>query len=80
METKTKEAHLLIQGLKQQVPADLLASAKGSSAMPVLERLRKRLEDALGLAEAPARWTVQCWALALCIITEAGVKVEDFSA
>ena len=42
---KTKEVHLLIQALKQRVPEDLLAMPKGASPMPILERLRKRLED-----------------------------------
>jgi len=74
---KTKEAHLLIQGLNHQVPSDLLAIPKGSSPVPALERLRKRLEDNLGLADAPARWTVQCWALALSVVTEANLKVDE---
>ena len=74
---RTKEAHLLILSLKQQVPTDLLAMPKGASPMPILERLRQRLQDRLSTAETHARWTVQCWAVALRVVTEADLQPEE---
>jgi hypothetical protein len=68
---KRTDANLLILALKQQVPADLLAIPKGSPPTPTLVRLQTRLQDNFGTAEAPARWTVRCWAMALRVVTDA---------
>jgi len=73
---KTKEAHLLIQALKQQVPDDLAGTAPGKVALPVLARLRQRLEDSLGMANSAARWAVNAWALALGCVTEDDLQHE----
>ena len=67
---KTKEAHLLIQSLQQQVPADLIGMPPGSSPLPTLRRLQKRLEDALGLAPSAAHWAVNAWGQALGIVAD----------
>ena len=67
---KIKEAHLLIQALQQQVPADLIGMPRGSSPLPTLRRLQKRLEDALGLAPSAAHWAVNAWGQALGIVAD----------
>jgi formylglycine-generating enzyme required for sulfatase activity len=67
---KTKEAHLLIQALKQQVPMDLIGMHPGTAPLPTLQRLQQRLQDSVGLAELTAGWAVNAWALALGIITK----------
>jgi hypothetical protein len=66
----TKGAHLLIQALKLQIPSDLLGVAAGPSARLALQRMKKRLEDSLGLAEKSAEWAVATWAFALRIVTD----------
>lgn len=73
---KTKEANRLIQALKQQVPAELLAMPKGASPVAALERMRKRLEDN-GMTEAAARWAVKCWAIALGVLADTGPEVAN---
>jgi len=62
---KTKEAHLLIQALKRQVPTDLIGMPPGTAPLPTLRWLRQRLEDSFGMAESAARWAVNSWALAV---------------
>jgi peptidyl-prolyl cis-trans isomerase B (cyclophilin B) len=65
---KTKEAHLLIQALKQQVPGDLIASTPGMALSVLVGRLGVSLEENLGLAAPASRWAVESWAFALGII------------
>jgi hypothetical protein len=62
-----REIFALISAQKNRVADDLL---KASSNMPysiILGRLKKRLEDDLGLASDVAQWAVESWALALNI-------------
>ena len=74
---KTKEAHLLIQALKQQVAADLMGIPKDSFPLPELGRLTKRLEDSLGLAHKPACWAVETWALAIGVPCQTDLQREN---
>ena len=65
MPANRREVNVLINGLRERVPADLLNS---STAVPVellIGRLTKRLQDNQGLTEEMARWAVESWALAL---------------
>ena len=73
---KTKEAHLLIQALKRQVPTDLIGMPPGTAPLPTLRRLRQRLEDSFGMAESAARWAVNSWALAVGSVTADDLQSE----
>jgi hypothetical protein len=61
------EINLLMDAVRERVPADLLAASTGVSATMMLTRLRTRMQDELGLSEAAARWAVYSWAFALGI-------------
>ena len=65
-----REIFVLISALKNRVAEDLLKAPAGIPQSMVLVRLIKRLEDELGLAEIAAKWAVESWALALCVIDQ----------
>jgi len=75
---RTKEAHLLIQSLKQQVPADMIAMSPGTATapLPTLQHFQQRLEDSIGMAESAAHWAVTCWAFALGIAAEDDFQLD----
>jgi len=61
----SRETFVLVNAVRQQVPADLLSPRH--SLPPDLFRgfLVKRLQDELAFSEEAARWAVETWALAL---------------
>ncbi len=64
-----REIHVLLGALRERVPAELAAPAMRRGAAAAIGRLTKRLEENLALAEVPARWAVESWALALGVVT-----------
>jgi hypothetical protein len=64
-----REIHVLLGALRERVPAELAAPAMRRGAAAAIGRLTKRLEENLALAEEPARWAVESWALALGVVT-----------
>jgi formylglycine-generating enzyme required for sulfatase activity len=65
-----REIFVLISALKNRVADDLLKAPAGVPQVSLFARLIKRLEDELGLAETAAKWAVESWALALCVIDQ----------
>ena len=59
-----QEIFVLVSALKEGVATELLNSRKIPHEV-IQERLTRKLQDHLGLAEEPARWAVDSWALAL---------------
>jgi hypothetical protein len=64
-----REVHVLLGALRERVPAELAPPAMRRGAIAAIGRLTKRLEQNLALAEEPARWAVESWALALGVVT-----------
>jgi hypothetical protein len=64
-----REVHVLVGALKERIPAELASLALQKRAAASVGRLARRLEDNLALAEEPARWAVESWALALGVAT-----------
>lgn len=65
-----REIFVLISALKNRVAEDLLKAPAGIPQSMVLARLNKRLEDELAMTAEAARWAVESWALALCVIDQ----------
>lgn len=59
------EIFVLVQAVRQKVPADLLAPRHSLPFALMKGFLVKRLEDELGLSDEAAHWAVESWALAL---------------
>ena len=60
-----REIFVLVHALRQQIPADLLATRQ-SLPLPVLTGiLARRLEDELSFSEHASHWAVESWAEAL---------------
>ncbi len=60
-----REIFVLVNAQRQNVPAELLAAPAWMPRSAVWERLSRRLQDKLALAEDAADWAVQTWADAL---------------
>src|SRR5262245_35056622 len=60
-----REIHVLVDAIKERVPAELRNAQRGMPIEVHLGRLGKRLQDNLGLADDAASWAVESWALAL---------------
>jgi hypothetical protein len=73
-----REINVLVNAVEERVPLDLLAGAGSMPTGLLLTRLEKRLEDDTGLTAEAARWSVESWALALGIATDA--EIEERSA
>ncbi|MGB7788478.1 HEAT repeat domain-containing protein [Methanoregula sp.] len=61
----TREIFVLVNAVRQQVPADLL-SPRHSLPFPLFKGfLAKRLQDELGFSDNAAQWAVETWSVAL---------------
>jgi hypothetical protein len=60
-----REVHVLVGALRERIPEEVAAAKSPRGAIAAIGRLTKRLEDNLALAEMPARWAVESWAVAL---------------
>src|SRR5919108_737188 len=68
---RRREIFVLVHALRERVPAELLAPARGVPAEITHARLAQRLCDDLGLAPDAARWGVETWAHALAAVPAA---------
>ena len=69
-----REISVLVTAVEEHAVSDMLAASAGSLPRKVLlARLAQRLCDNLALSEAAALWSIQSWALALGIISEAEI-------
>jgi hypothetical protein len=59
----TRECNLLLVGLREGISTDLLEISPGGTV--ATGRLIRRLVDNVGLAEPHAKWSVECWVVAL---------------
>ncbi|MUG96830.1 DUF4101 domain-containing protein [Scytonema sp. UIC 10036] len=64
-----REIAVLVDAVKQRVPADIMSSQNTMPREVLLSRLTRRLQDNLALTEEAAKWAVESWALALGVIT-----------
>ena len=73
-----QEISLLINAQKEKVPSELLNSQNNSLPVSLtISRLSKRLEDNLAIKPEAAKWSVESWALALNLITEAEPLIDE---
>lgn len=74
-----REIFVLVNAVRQQVPADLLSPRH--SLPPELFRgfLKKRLQDELAFSDEAASWAVDTWAMALGIDTKKNSVNSDLS-
>lgn len=74
-----REISVLTMALEEHAVADLL-NASSASALPrkvMLARLAQRLCDNLALSERAARWSIESWAWAFGLITDAELYARD---
>lgn len=69
-----REINVLTAALQERIPKDLLSVSASIPKQASIMRLAKRLQDDLAMEEEAAKWAVQSWGLALCIVT-----AEDIS-
>jgi hypothetical protein len=72
-----REVNVLVVAVEEHVPLDLLARAGSMSPELLLTRLEKRLEEHTALTAEAARWSVESWALALGVITDAEIAEKE---
>lgn len=75
-----REISVLTMALEEHAVADMLSAASSASALPrkvMLARLAQRLCDNLALSEAAARWSIESWAWALGVITDAEIEANE---
>lgn len=71
-----REVSVLMMAVEEHAVLDLLASAASIPQKILLARLAQRLCDNLAISETAARWSIESWALALGVISEAEVTLE----
>lgn len=73
-----REISVLTMALEEHAVADMLDAP--ASALPrkvMLARLAQRLCDDLALSESAARWSIESWAWAFGVITDAELKASE---
>lgn len=68
-----REISVLVMAVEEHAVSDLLAASANQPRKVLLARLARRLCDNLGLSEAAAIWSIDSWALALGIISDAEI-------
>ena len=71
-----REIAVLTMALEEHAVADLLA-ASGSPHQVTQARLAQRLCDNLALSDAAARWSIEAWAWALGLISDAELAANE---
>ena len=72
-----REISVLTMALEEHAVADMLAAPASLPRKVALSRLAQRLCDNLALSEAAARWSIESWALALGVISEAELAANE---
>lgn len=72
-----REINVLVGALKEGVALDLIGNSAALPARVLVAQLARRLQDNLGFSEAPSKWAVQSWALALGVTTTAELEEES---
>lgn len=72
-----REISVLTMALEEHAVADMLAAPASLSYKVTLARLAQRLCDNLALSETGARWSIESWALALGVISEAELAANE---
>lgn len=72
-----REINILVTAVEERIPLDLLAAARSIPTALLLTRLEKRLADQTGLTLESARWSVESWALALGVATDAEIADRE---
>ena len=72
-----REISVLTMALEEHAVADMLAAPASMPRQVLLARLAQRLCDHLALSEAAALWSIESWALALGVISEAELKANE---
>ncbi len=73
-----REISVLTMALEEHAVADMLAASASTLPRKVtLARLAQRLCDNLALSETAARWSIESWAWAFGLITDAELDAND---
>ncbi len=72
-----REISVLVMALEEHAVADMLAAPASLPRKVLLARLAQRLCDNLALSEAAAVWSIETWALAFGVISEAGLTTSE---
>ena len=72
-----REISVLTMALEEHAVTDMLAAPESVPRKVLLARLARRLCDNLALSEAAALWSIESWALALGVISEAELKANE---
>jgi parallel beta-helix repeat protein len=68
-----REISVLVMAVEEHAVSDLLAASAKLPRKVLLARLARRLCDNLALSEEAALWSIESWALALGVISEAEI-------
>ena len=72
-----REISVLTMALEEHAVADMLAAPASLPRKVMLARLAQRLCDNLALSDVAARWSIESWALAFDVITDAELKANE---
>ena len=72
-----REISVLTMALEEHAAADLLAAPASLPRQVLLSRLARRLSDNLALSETAARWSIEAWAWALGVISDAELMTSE---
>jgi parallel beta-helix repeat protein len=72
-----REISVLVSAVKEHAVLDLLAASANLPPKVLLARLAQRLCDNLGLSKEAAQWSIESWALAFGIISDAEIAQSE---
>ncbi len=72
-----REVSVLVMALEEHAVADMLDAPASLPRKVLLARLAQRLCDNLALSEDAANWSIESWASAFGVISEAELKVNE---
>lgn len=72
-----REISVLTMALEEHAVIDLLNTSASLPRPVLLSRLAQRLCDNLALSETAARWSIESWAWALGIISDAELTTDE---